>query len=312
MRLNMKFLILFSILSSATFLGLTVKAQDEFSTSSYSGDSLLGNSAWRVSYFNLTTADMPYVNRGGASWYLYQYLSIKYQFSKNEVFSMRPTFSTTTPGVYDNFGNTRPMKNELGDFHFTYSNYQIAEFPGYWDLSGTFYVYLPTSESAQNKKWATRLKSWMRLYHNINRDWTFIYNAKPEYFLHTQKAYRNERVNTAPNGQTFTSVKADNNKIGTYDHYLELRRYVNKTFEPGFQLGWVYDWYHDSNEANSKPTVVETFKAGPNTWIDVNKSLRFLVGFDTEVDIRNPKGGKFNPFDEETNSYYIMTFWNLN
>ncbi|MFN7728264.1 MAG: hypothetical protein ACK5P7_03835 [Bdellovibrio sp.] len=302
-------LITLAALLSASF---TAKAQDnEYLFSSANQMSDLGLSKWGLSYFNFSSGDMEYVNRGGGSAYIYQYLSFNYKFAPDQRFAIRPAFGTETAGVYDNFGNTRPMSTKLSDLHVTYSNYNLASFPNEFDLSGTFYLYAPTSESAQKKKWAARIRSWLILKRTINRNWTVTYNAKPEYFFNTQKAYRNERENTDPAGQKFLSVRADNNKLGELDHYIEVSRYANKWFTPQLSVGWVYEWYQDSKEADSRDLVSETFKIAPSTWINVNRQLRFIVGVENQVNIRRPSEGQFRLFREQDNQYYLMTFWTI-
>lgn len=305
-------LLSFAALIAALAAPLTAHAQDNeyiFNTTGQMSD--LGLSKWGLSYFNFSSAEMEYANRGGASAYIYQYLSFNYKFAPDQRFAIRPAFGTETAGVYDNFGNTRPMSTKLSDLHVTYSNYNIASFPGEFDLSGTFYLYAPTSESSQEKKWAARVRSWMILKKTLDRNWTVTYNAKPEYFFNTQKAYRSERVNVDPAGQTFTTIRANNNKMAEYDHYLEISRYANKYFTPQLSVGWVYEWYHDSNEADSRDLVSESFKIAPSTWINVNRQLRFIVGVENQVNIRRPTNGEFRLFREQDNQYYLMTFWTI-
>lgn len=302
------FILIFSVSSFAQEEGGGVS---KFSGSAMSADDgIAEGSVWGLSYFNLTTADMKYVNRGGASWYMYQYLAFNYKFAADQRFAIKPTFSTETPGVYDDRGNTKKMKFDLGDLHVTYSNYNLANFPNEFDLSGTFYLYLPTSESSQKKKWVTRIRSWLILTRVIDQNWTIRYNAKPEYFFQTQKSFRNETTKTAADGSEFTSVRAENNKIGELDHYLEFSRYFNETFRPQFTVGFVHEWYHPSEEANYKDSLSEKLKLGLNTWIEVNRKLRFLVGVDNEVEIRRPQGD-FELFQEKDNGYFVMTFWTI-
>lgn len=273
------------------------------------GDMSLGT--WGMSYFNFTSGEVEYVNRGGGSWNIYQYVSLNRKLSPSSKFSVRPAFNSQTAGVYDNYGNTRPMKTELSDFHVSYADYELASFPGDWELSGMFYAYLPTSESSQAKKWALRLRSWMILEKPLNRYWSIGYNAKPEYFFNTQRAYRNEKTNLSPDGREFKSVRADNNKLAKLDHYVQISRYVNRTITPQLDLGFTHEWYETSAEADSRALVSDKFKIAPNAEIQVNRQLRFIVGLENSIDVRDRRGKPFKLFQEEDNQYYLMTFWTI-
>lgn len=305
---------LIPVLTSAVLAAFpaVVQAQDN----AHILDALEGTSSydqpatWGVSYFNLTAADLAQVNRGAASWNIYQYVSFNYKLSPVERIGLRPTFITTTAGVYDNYGDTRPMETRIHDFHVTYSNYEMGTMPGDWDVSGTFYLYLPTSQTAQDKKWSAHIASWMIFDRMINRDWSITWNFKPHYWFNTQKAYRKETSSEAPDGSTFNKVYAENNEMGEITQYFELSRYFNRYFTPQIAVGTEHEWYTDSNEANSKPALIENFVIAPSTWIMVNRSLRFIFQIENSINIRNPQQ-EFQLFRESELQYLIFTFWTI-
>lgn len=274
-------------------------------TSSSSSSSLLGGD-WSSSYFNFTVAGKDAVDHGVGSWNIYQYVALLYRIDENQKVSFRPAFNTQTSGQ-DQFGNSKENKTTLADFHITYSNYTLANFPGEWDLSGTFYIYWPTSDSSQQKKWLSRVQAWLIFDKKFDRDWSMTYNVKPDYYFHTQQAFRNETV--YPDGGR--SVKSDNNQIGKLDHYVSFSRYVNKIFTPQLDIGLSHEWYYTSEEASSKPSVAEYFKIAPNSWIMLSKRVKFIAGIENRIDLRDRRGEDFQLFRDKETSYYLMSFISL-
>ncbi|GIL18560.1 MAG: hypothetical protein BroJett040_23110 [Oligoflexia bacterium] len=246
------------------------------------------------------------MDHGKASWNIYQYVALLYRIDENQKISIRPAFNTQTGGS-DQFGKEKESKTSLADFHMTYSNYTLATLPGEWDLSGTFYIYWPTSESSQQKKWISRVQSWLIFDKKLDRNWSVTYNMKPDYYFHTQKSYRAETV--YPDGGR--SVRSDNNMIGKLDHYVSLSRYLNKVFTPGIDIGLSHEWYYGSEEANSKSAVAEYFKMAPNTWIMLSKRFKFIAGIENRIDLRDRRGEDFQLFRDKETSYYIMSFISL-
>lgn len=310
-----KFVLWLSTVLTSAFLAVfpcIVQAQDNAHIlDAIEGVSPDSDSTWGLSYFNLTAANLPLVNRGGASWNIYQYLSFNYKFDGGKQrFGIRPTFITQTAGVVNSFGDTVPMETRIHDFHLTYSNYEMGTMPGDWDVSGTFYLYFPTSKSSQDKKWATHVSSWMIFDRAINRDWNITWNFKPHYWFNTQKAYRSEKTTTSPNGSSFTRVYANNNQTAEVTQYFEISRYFNSIFTPQLSIGTQHEWYSDSNEANSNPAVTDALIVAPSTWIEVNRKLRFIFQIENQIDIRTPKQD-FQLFRESELQYLIFTFWTI-
>lgn len=264
---------------------------------------------WGLSYFNFSTSDASISNYNLASWNIYQYFSINYILNKNERFTFRPSFIVQTSGVMDNFGNSRGFTSFPSDFHMTYSNYELKRWNSDLNFSGTFYLYLPTTEFSQNKKWAARTSAWLILDNQISTKWKLSYNMKPDYYWLTQKSYRNEKVKTLANGGTSTDVYPDANMIGKLDHYAELTYSVSDNFSPGLAVGLIHEWYADSQWTTNKLNT-DRFKFSPNVFFRVHPQLAFITGVENKIDIRDPKKS-FSLFREEENQYYVMTFWTL-
>jgi hypothetical protein len=312
---NPRTLVLSLVLTAVALLGFSTPsfAQDnENVLAQLSGTSemTVERSKWGVSYFNFSSSDMAGMNRGGASWSIYQYLSLNYYLDYNQKISLRPTFITNTAG-YDAGGNAKQLQTQAHDFALTYSNYSLASFPGEWDLSGTFYLYAPTSQSAQDKRWAAHVASWLIFTKVLDRNWALTYNMKPHYWFNTQKAYRKTSTRTFPDGGSSTRIFAENNQMAELTHYLELSRYWNRIFTPQLAVGFTHEWYTDSDQADSRPAVQEYLTVQPSTWIFVNRKLKFIAGVSNQVNIRDRRGEPFRLFREEDNQYYIMTFWSL-
>lgn len=268
-------------------------SESNTTATTYSTDTQKAGSRWGLSYFNFSNADKSSVDDGYGSWSIYQYLSINYKISKDERFHIRPAMTVITPG-FDKFNNSKSFQTIDNDFHIAYTNYTMLSPESDYNLVGRFYMYFPTTEGAKNKKWVTRLKSWMTLEKAVTKDFVVSYNFKPDYFMHTQKAYKTEK--------SFGAV-ADNNQIGSLDHYIELGYRLNKWFTPQLDIGMVHDWYHTSAEADSMPALVEKYKIAPTTWFNLANSLKFILGVEYKYDA---KAANFSNPDEV--NYYIMTF----
>lgn len=296
--------------SSATLPAATVAAPVNTSSTSVSG-APAPSSPWGLSYYNFGSVNSDVANYGGASWSVYQYFSLNYKMNKDERFTVRAPFTTKTSG-FGSDGQNQQMSTTAGEFQGTYSNYSLAKLPGDWNLSGTFYGYLPTSESAQEKRWAARVSSWLIFEKKINSDWTITYNAKPDYYFNTQKAYRAERPQfNRATGETTIVAKYYNNMIGKYDQYFELSRRINDTFTPFVASGVIHEWYYPSDQTKSGDSLVETFKVAPGTWINVNQQLRFIVAAEDRINLRDRRGGDARLFRDNETQYYFMTFWTI-
>lgn len=272
-----------------------------------------GSRDWSLSYFNFSSASAELTEQGATSWNLYQYIAWNYRLDYSKRFGARVAFNTQTPGTYDRRGNVRNLETKASDVHFVYSDYNLAEFPYEWDLTGSFYLYLPTSESSQQKKWITRTRAWFNFEKKLNRKTLFAVSFRPEYYFNSQKSYRRETFNTAADGRTFHSVRANNNTLGSLDSSLSASYALSKTFSPQLSIGLNQIWMEQSEHITEQPSYRDSFNLELASWITINRQLRFLAGYSNDVGLTNrffPEQ-QFQLMRPSESQFFVMTFWSL-
>lgn len=287
------------------------------------------NKAWGVSYFNQGGNQIKTMQDGGAGMSAYNYFSLNYKYSKDETFAIRPIFYVNTAG-YNKYGENKSMDFAAGDVFFNYANYNLATLPGDWEFSGQFRFFLPTSEESQKSKMLTRLYSELAFEKEIDQNWDISYKAKPDYYVQTQKSFKNEYDKFYPDGGSSHIVEAKNNRLATWDHYVELSRYLNKYFTPYLALGFTHEWYYTSEHTDKGDPVVNKLKITPGTKLFTIKGLWFMfyleneIGIDrTQMSLRDgtlqwnrDKYGNGNDenialFRPEDTSFGFRTFWTI-
>ncbi len=283
------------------------------------------NKAWGVSYFNQGGNQIKTMQDGGAGLSAYNYFSLNYKYSKDETFAIRPIFYVNTAG-YNKYGENKSMDFAAGDVFFNYANYNLATLPGDWEFSGQFRFFLPTSEESQKSKMLTRLYSELSFEKEIDHNWDINYKAKPDYYIQTQKSFKNEYDNAS--GAHI--VEAKNNRFATLDHYVELSRYLNKYFTPYLALGFTHEWYYTSDHTEKGDPVVNKLKITPGTKLFTIKGLWFMfyleneIGIDrTQMSLRdgslqwsrdkygNGKDENIALFRPEDTNFGFRTFWTI-
>lgn len=262
-----------------------------------------------LSYWSLTSVEKPTLLEGGASAFVYQYLSLNYRINQTERFTMRSAYLMDTAG-YNKYGESIPLTIKPHDFHVTYSNFKMAELPNDMELSGTFYLHFPTSESSQDKRWAFRLASWMRLEKKLDHRWSLTYNMKPKFWALTQNSYRTSRTASRPDGSTYEDVRANVNQLAEYEHYLELSRYYNSWLTPKAEVGMIHEWYADSDMASGRTSVAESLRFSVGSWININRQLRFIASLQNTINLRD-RYKPFGLFREDETEVVVMTFLTL-
>lgn len=306
-----RLVIQFSIFLSA-FCPIYVFAQQPISQIS-AQDLLDPNRDWGLSYFNFSSTQVGLANEGPSSWSIYQFIAFNYRFDWSRRLSIRAPFTTQTPGVYDRRGNVNNFNTQPGDFHIVYNQFNLLELPHEWDLSASYYLYFPTSENAIAKRWVARTRAWFNLETKLNRRTLFAVWIKPEYFINTQKSFRRETNNLAPDGTIFSRVKASNNTRGTLQTSIVTSYAVSQIFTPQITLSYNQTWTENSEFVRDQATYHDSFGVELATWITINRSLRLLAGYSNEVGITNRFTSQEPPrlFQADDSQYFIMTFWNL-
>lgn len=301
------------ILAFVGLLGLSAFAQQGSLAKTF--EATTQRSPFGTSYFSFSSADMQAVNEGAPSINIYNYLSLNYRLNSSERFSFRPAFSYRTNGFAGN-GDQQTAEVYMGDIYVNYNNYDLAVLPGDWELSGQFRYYFPTSESSQQKKQFGELYNEMRSEKLLSDGWSMTYTTKSSYFLHSQKAYRYER--TYPDGGK--KIEARANRIGEIDHYFTGRKFINKIFSPGVDVGFIHEWNYTSEQVRGGSASRNQLKIAPNTEIHITRRAWFILGIENTQDLNNTRitsqweddrGQSIKLFHPENTQYYLMTFITL-
>ena len=271
------------------------------------------NANWGLSYFNFSSTSVQLADEALSSWNIYQHIAFNYRFNWSRRVSLRLPMNTTTPGVYDQRGNVRDFESRLGDVHLVYNQFALAEFPHEWDLNATYYIYLPTSDQAKERRWLARLRAWFTFEHQLNSKTLFSVWFQPEYFLNTQKAFRNETRRVRPDGSEFISVRAQNNVQLKLSSSLVLTHTLSKVFSPQIVFEYEQTWTENSAHIVNANTYFDQIALQLGSWINVSRNFRFLVGYENSVRLTNRFGPPGQPqfFTPENSQYYIMTFFNI-
>jgi len=304
--------LIFSLLA-IYFLAFQSQAQE--SSLATSTDNISGNSKWGTSYFGFSGVDVQAVNQGSPAAYHYNYISLNYKLSAKEKINFRPAFVFNTAGFRGN-GETQESDVIVHDFYINYKKKDLALLPGDWAVLGEARLYLPTSESAQEKKTITRLQGKMISEKLLGNRWIAQYTNESSYFIQSQKAYRYEK--NYPDGGK--KIEARANTIAEIDHYMSVGRYLNKVFTPKMDVGFIHEYLHTSPQVTGGSASRNQLKLAPNTEIHVTRDTWFILGVESAVDLNNTRitsrwqddrGQSINLFHPENTQYYLMTFISL-
>jgi hypothetical protein len=275
-------------------------------------DLLDANREWGLSYFNFASTAANLANEGPSSWGIYQFVAFNYRFNWSERLSLRLPFTTQTPGMHDPRGNVRNFNTQRGDIHLVYNQFNLLELPYEWDMSASYYIYLPTSDNAISRRWIARTRAWFNFETKLNRRTLFAVWVQPEYFINTQKSFRKETNNLAPDGSVFYRVRAANNTKGSLQTSLVASYALNSIFTPQVTLGYNQIWTENSEFITDQATYRDSIGLQLATWITINRTLRLLAGYSNEVNMTNRFRSEEPKFlQPEDSQYFIMTFWNL-
>jgi len=306
-----RFIIIFAVVVSVLCPLFTAVAQQPVSQIS-AQDLIDANRDWGLSYFNFSSTRSGLANEGPSSWNIYQFIAFNYRFDWSRRLSIRASFTTKTPGVYDKRGNVNDFNTQPGDLHFVYNQFNLLELPHEWDLSAAYYLYLPTSENSIERRWIARTRAWFNFETKVNRRTLLAVWIRPEYFLNTQKSFRKETNNVAPDGTLFSRVRAVNNTRGTLQTSIVASYAATQIFTPQVSLGYNQTWTENSKFVRDQATYRDSLGFELATWITINRSLRLLAGYSNEVGLTNRyTSQKPRLFHADDSQYFLMTFWNL-
>ena len=315
------FLFWLQILCLTGLTSITALAQDE----GLSGEASHGGKGkWGSSVFVLSSVMLKQAQDGAASISNYAYVSANYKLSQDERINIRPAFTMATAG-YDQYGVNQKSDTKLADLYLNYANYNMALLPGEWGLSGQFRIYLPTSESTQNRKTIAYLQSWMIAQKVLKNGWAVQYNFKPTYYIQSQKAYRNEYDRVNSDGSISTMIEPGTNPIGKLDHYLTVGKYLNEIFVPKVDIGFIHQWSYTSDWVNKGSDSRNQLKIAPGSEIHVNRNLWFILQMESDVDLNDTRSSygdgslrwedsrknHIELFRPENTQFLLFTFWSI-
>lgn len=300
-------------------MAMQVQAQE--TSHSVNQESNSSRSKWGASYFNFASTEVEAAEKGTPAISTYNYLSANYKFAKDQRLSLRPAWFMSSEGV-NGRGESKQSDVALGDLHLNYSNYSLGLLPGDWELSGQAKLYFPTSESAQMKKTIVYFKGELISEKPLPGGWLLQYTAKPGYWFQSQRSFRNEFQRTSyRTGLEETVVDARVNKWGELNHYFGVGKYVNSIFTPKLEVGFLHEWYYNSEQVFRSSASSNKLKIAPNTEIHVSRKLWFVFGVENQIELndsriaangwQNRDGQSIKLFDAPETQYYLMTFLSL-
>ncbi|MFP5520637.1 MAG: hypothetical protein ACLGGX_12090 [Bdellovibrionia bacterium] len=269
-----------------------------------------GGSAWTYSFFSIASVETSVLDEGGASVGSYNYFGSSYRIDSDSKFGIRVPFLFSTAG-FNRYGDNNAQEARISDVFLAYSLYDLG-YIGPVDLSGTFKVYLPTSEFSQNQKMITRLRFDLYAEMAVGRFSTLNYVVKPDIYIQSQNAYFDPLTKTFPDGVYVTNpIRA--NKQAELEHYLELVADYNKYLAIKPAIGFEETWYHESKAENIKARHNTSAKLSLGFEIRPTRGLTFTLGISNKPRLtptRNRAGvvteevALFRPKDNEI---YLMT-----
>lgn len=277
----------------------------------FAEDQVNFSSPWGVSYFNFASSSVGLMDEGAASWNIYHHVAFNRRWDWSRRLSLRIPFFTQTPGVHDRRENVRNFSTQLGDLHAVWNHFQFLELPHEWDVNASYYLYLPTSENSQRRRWITRLRAWWTLEHRPNRRSLMAFWIQPQYFFNTQKAYRDDQPRISADGRTFQRVFARNNLQRELKLSWVFNYALNTTFTPQLLMGYNQSWFENSQFVDRGDLYRSSWELQVGTWLKVSRTLKFLAGYIHEYPVTGRFAENAQWFDPQNSTYFVMTFWNF-
>lgn len=253
-----------------------------------------------VSYFLLSSMPTYLLQKEGTqSLSAYNFVSLNYRLSRDKKVSFRPVFYWNTSGK-NKYGDDVTADASLGDAHFVYSDYSMfKDEENDISLSGSYKLYLPTSQFSQTSKNLFQLRAEFYLDKRFSVDETITYVAKPELHFQSQRAFVDD---TNPK---FVSTRAT--RSGAFEHYLELKSDLNRTYSIKPALGFKEDWNYGSQENLLNEDHTTTFRSALGLEVRPARKVNFTVGLENLTRLSSQKNGnKIAFFHPDNNSIVLL------
>lgn len=266
------------------------------------------DSKWVYSAFSLATVAGEDVQKGGASWFAYNYFSAHYRLDFDSKLSFRAPFTYSSAG-FDEFNKNENQKQQvnLDDFIVDYTNFNLAFLPGEIEVYYNFRTSLPTSESARAQKKIADFRNEFIFTKGLAARWDLEYWPKFTWFLQTQTAYINEGGGVS------------NTKRFQLDHRLTVYYRANQKVNLGWFVGGDDDWYNRSSVNNTSRMRFDrlnehSLKTGPAVRWSAGKGLNFIANISNVVPLwgfaDNRKGelSDLGTFKGNQTEFTLLTF----
>ncbi len=301
--MNFKLVYTFGILLSF-LISSSVYAQDENRLTTQVLEQ--ERSPWGVSFFSLASQQLETINKGGANIDSYNYFSLNYRVGRGESFAFKPAFNLSSAG-FNKYGDSKEMDFNWNDAYFQYAKYNIAKLYGGVDFGGQFKIYLPTSESSQERKTITRIGSWMTFEKWMGNGWELTYNFKPDYYVQSQTAYMQTiKTNKPGEGNREFQVLKQNTQAAL-DHYLELTKNFSRDLSLSQAVGFKHEWIHAAPSEKRDAFQYESFKISTGLGFAINPKLNFIFQVENMVSVLRPQQS-FGLFRPEETQFMLFTF----
>ncbi len=201
-----------------------------------------GATSWGVSFYSLGAVAQQQIERGGASYFTYNYIGLNYKLSNTRRFAIRPVFNYISAGK-DKYNKDIKSDVSLGDLHIVYADYEIATL-GQAKVSTGFKFYFPTSDSSQSSGMIVKFRPETFISTDVGRFDSITYVLKPDIYFQSR----------ASNLDAFKNDKTT--QVAGLEHYVEYNRSFNKMFSLKPSIGFIESWYNPSTDpkANSHRT----------------------------------------------------------
>ncbi len=207
------------------------------------------------------------------------YVSFNYKINRDFRISARPAFGYSTEGR-NTSGKEVTSKIRTRDFSLVakFSNLFEDSLPATLDLSNSFRLYLPTSDSSIESGMIARLRYEIEGRQNFQKSNSFRYYAKPSYYFQRTTAFLDNSDPKKPN-QVRTTSKLD------IEHGGEFSFGVNTYFsaKPGFEIQ--EKWSNSSEAENKEEFHTTTIRTGFGVEVRPHSDVNFTVSIDSTRDL---------------------------
>lgn len=252
-----------------------------------------------VSYFLLSSMLTSQLQKEGTpSLSAYNFLSLNYRLTRDTKLSFRPVFYWNTSGK-NKYGDDVVADASIGDAHFVYSDYKMfKDEENEISLSGSYKLYLPTSEISQKIKNYFQLRAEFYLEKRLAVDSSITYMAKPEIHFQSQRAFVDDM-----NPQF---VNAKTTKSGALEQAIEFKQDLNRTYSLKPAVGFKEEWFYGSEENQLNEDHTTTLRSALGLEVRPFRGLNFTVSYENLTKLASQKNGDKIAFFHPDNNSIVM------